>query len=105
MLKPPIFFGVVAALFFSQQLFISAEEIIPICDCHKNCVGPQLVYLCGTEKRDIWQNPCTVDGNADLPFCDEKLTYDDRVKDLLSRIPIEEKLGVGGEHSDFNDAI
>ncbi len=72
-----------------------AEEIIPLCDCHSNCRGPQLVYLCGTDERDQWSNPCLDSAYADLPFCDEELELSSRVYDLISRVPMEEKLGSG----------
>jgi hypothetical protein len=39
------------------------------------------------------------DSNSGLPFCDESLTIAERVKDLISRVPDDEKLGGTGKKS------
>lgn len=54
------------------------------------------MYYCGTDKEDRWTNPCTLTEFSSLPFCDETLSLDDRVADLLDRIPDDEKLGSAG---------
>jgi beta-D-xylosidase 4 len=82
----------VAAVVAVVQQYAAAN----FCDCHKDCTGADLVWACGTEERDVWANPCFAEQYASLPFCDQSLSIDDRVADLLSRVPIEEKLGSAG---------
>lgn len=68
-----------------------------LCDCHSTCKGPELVYYCGTGEEDRWTNPCEEATYSGLDFCDESLSIDERVKDLLSRVPDEEKIGSDGK--------
>ena len=37
---------------------------------------------------------CVATNTTDLPFCDPSLSFDDRVKDLVSRLTLDEKLGL-----------
>ena len=44
------FAGFVMVFVSIRELFVKAADDdapVPICDCHKNCRGGQLVYLCG----------------------------------------------------------
>mmetsp|Transcript_9629 Transcript_9629/g.23703 ORF Transcript_9629/g.23703 Transcript_9629/m.23703 type:complete len:759 (+) Transcript_9629:24-2300(+) len=46
------------------------------------------------EPWDGWSNPCENDQFSGLPFCNTKLSVNDRVNDLIGRIPQDEKLGL-----------
>ncbi|KAJ6631270.1 Beta-xylosidase/alpha-L-arabinofuranosidase 2 [Pseudolycoriella hygida] len=37
---------------------------------------------------------CDKSRNSDLPFCDSSLSFDSRIKDLISRLTVEEKIGL-----------
>lgn len=37
---------------------------------------------------------CDKPQNRDLPFCDSSLTYDLRIRDLVSRLTLQEKIGL-----------
>lgn len=74
----------------------AAEDTAADCDCHTTCTGSTLMFDCGTDEADRWENPCADAVFEALPFCDESLSIDDRVSDLIARIPDQEKLGSAG---------
>lgn len=76
----------------------SAEDTTGTCDCHSTCTGNSLMFNCGIASSDRWRNPCQDESFAALPFCDETLSIENRVIDLLKRIPDSEKLGSAGDY-------
>lgn len=71
------------------------------CDCHSTCTGNTLMFDCGAEEADRWTNPCLQEAFSSMPFCDESLSTERRVADLIKRIPDHEKLGSAGEIHDI----
>ncbi len=52
-----------------------------------------------------WSSPCKEEVNSAFDFCDETLSIEDRVKDVLSRLTLEEKLSPYDRQNSEGDDI
>eukprot|EP00977_Amphora_coffeiformis_P012848 scaffold3255_cov158-Amphora_coffeaeformis.AAC.7 len=64
---------------------------------HKLVVVLIFLWTKLTLSDPLWHYVCTQDDVKDLPFCDTTLDVDNRVEDLLRRIPVECQISMMGE--------